>query len=268
MSKINEFKMKYDPITIETKKIFKLHNKSQFYNPEIKNHQGFLFQGSKNQLHRILTIIDRFVKKAKKKGYNFKFTDGKGLIIIQDINIELRFREKNKRVKYIRNNGWVDSKLEPTGILSLKVHHSLRTREWSGTMRTPLEDKVEYLLDKLEGFAQAEKEYQEYLEKTWADQAKREEEEQKIKDQRINELKMFKDLITRSERWNRTRRIQKYLEEMELNAIMKEKVNPELNDFLSWAVQKLDWYNPFIEREDKIFENVDRDTLEIKSRWR
>ncbi len=259
--------MKFDPITLATKKIFKLHNSSNYFKPEIKNIDGFLFEGSKKEFPRMLKIIDSFIKQAKEKGYEFSFTDGKGILNIQNIEIELRFREKNRRVKYKRDNGWIDYKLEPTGFLSLKAHHSLRTREWSGSARTPLEEKVKYLLNKLEEFAKSEKEYQEYLEKIWAEQAKKEDEEQKIRDRRSEELKMFNDLLIRSDRWKKTQQTQKYLEAIEENAVIKNKVTPELNEFLSWAIQKLDWYNPFIERKDTIFKDVDRDTLEIKSKW-
>ncbi len=48
---------------------------------------------------------------------------------------------------------------------------------------------------------------------------------------------------------------------MEDDAVAKNKVTNEFNEFLSWAVQKMDWYDPLIEREDEVFEKVDRETL-------
>lgn len=163
--------------------------------------------------------------------------------------------------------GWFDHKLEPTGYLSLKVHHSLRTREWTGTKRTPLEKKIDFLLLKLEEFAKKEKEYQEYLEKTWAESRKKEEIEKQIKAKRDQELIRFKELIERSERYNKTKQLREFLEAMEDEALIKKKVTPELNEFLTWAVKKIDWYDPVIEREDDVFEKVNRNTLEVKTRW-
>ncbi len=46
-----------------------------------------------------------------------------------------------------------------------------------------------------------------------------------------------------------------------VRALIKDQVTPEFNKFLSWAVRKIDWYDPLIEREDVIFEKVNRDSL-------
>jgi len=258
-----------DPITKETKKRFKSkqpwHN--DFENKDISADGGFFFEGSNTEFNRALFIIDSLVKKLKSRGYRFKFQGYNSYVIIHELEIELRFREKKRRVKYERSKGWYDYKLEPTGYLSLKVHHRLSTREWSGTARTPLEQKVEFLVNKLEEFAKNEKDYRDHLEIIWAERARKEEIEKKIKAKRDQELIRFKELLNLSERWNKTKQLQKFLQAMEDEAVIKRKVTPELNEFLTWAVKKIDWYDPLIEREDEVFEKVNRDTLELKSRW-
>src|SRR5690606_15698990 len=185
----------------------------------------------------------------KARGHKFKFSNSGSFVIIEEMEIELRFREKNRRERTKTTYGYTHI-LMPTGFLSLKVHHSLSTREWSGTTRTPLEEKISFLIEKLKEFAKAEKDYQEYLEKVWAKQRIEEEKELKIKEKRERELVKFKELLSHSERWNQTKQMRKYLKTMEEEAVAKKKVTKEFNEFLSWAVQKIDWYDPLLERED------------------
>jgi len=252
-----------DAITIATKTRF--HANKKIWHKEFADHEssdvgGFHFEGSISQFNRALRIIDTLVKVLKQKGYRFKFSNSGSFVIIEEMKIELRFREKNKRERIKTTYGYTNV-LKPTGLLSLKVHHSLSTREWSGTTRTPLEEKISFLIEKLKEFAKGEKEYQEYLEKVWEKQRIEEEKELKIKDKRDQELNKFKELFSRSERWNKTKQMRKFLKAMEDEAVIKSRVTDEFNDFLSWATKKIDWYDPILEREDEVFEKVDRETL-------
>src|SRR5690606_31944556 len=127
-----------DPITIRTKTRF--HANKKIWHKEFADHEssdvgGFHFEGSISQINRALRIIDTLVKVLKQLGYRFKFSNSGYLVIIEEMEIELRFREKKRRERTKTNYGYTHI-LKPTGLLSLKVHHSLSTREWSGTTRT------------------------------------------------------------------------------------------------------------------------------------
>lgn len=112
-------------------------------------------------------------------------------------------------------------------------------------------------------FAKVEKEYQEYLEKVWEKQRIEEEKELKIREKRDQELEKFKELLSRSERWHKTEQMRKFIKAMEDEAVIQKRVTDEFNDFLSWAIQKIDWYDPLLEQEDEVFEKVDRETLKM-----
>jgi hypothetical protein len=253
-----------DPITKATKKRFYSNKKTwhkEFNDKESSVVGAFFFEGSKSQFNRALKIIDTMVKALKAK-YKFKFSNSGSFVIIEGMEVELRFREKNKRVRTKTTFGY-EHILKPTGYLSLKVHHDLSTREWSGTKRTPLEEKVASLVQRLENFAKEEREEKEALEKYWKEQRIKEEKEIRIREKRNQELEKFKELLSRSNRWHKTKHLRKYLKAMEDEAVIKKKVTAEFNEFLTWAVGKIDWYDPIIEREDEDFKKVNRETLEI-----
>jgi len=53
-----------------------------------------------------------------------------------------------------------------------------------------------------------------------------------------------------------------------VKAIKNINFTEEIITWLEWANQKADWYDPLIEKEDELLEQVDKDKLVFKkSRW-
>ncbi|MFV8226235.1 hypothetical protein, partial [Christiangramia aquimixticola] len=80
------------------------------------------------------------------------------------------------------------------------------------------------------------------------------------------EVDKFKSLMIHSERWHKAQQMRNYIKAMQEQTMLNNKIDDELKNFLNWARLKINWYDPLIELEDDILKNVDRDTLEIKSR--
>ena len=40
----------------------------------------------------------------------------------------------------------------------------------------------------------------------------------------------------------------------------------DLTNWLKWARKKADWYDPFVEEDDKLLEDVDREKLTFKEK--
>jgi len=56
--------------------------------------------------------------------------------------------------------------------------------------------------------------------------------------------------------------------EVKVKAIKNINFTEEIITWLEWANQKADWYDPLIEKEDELLEQVDKDKLVFKkSRW-
>ena len=47
-------------------------------------------------------------------------------------------------------------------------------------------------------------------------------------------------------------------------AIANNTISEKLKKWIIWARKKADWYDPFIETEDKLLKNVDRESLTFK----
>ena len=45
----------------------------------------------------------------------------------------------------------------------------------------------------------------------------------------------------------------------------KNNFSEELKSWVEWARKKAEWYDPFIESEDELLNDVDRETLILKS---
>lgn len=55
--------------------------------------------------------------------------------------------------------------------------------------------------------------------------------------------------------------LRNYIREIEQNALKAGNMTEKLQSWLQWLNDKADWYDPFIEKEDKLFEKIDRDSL-------
>ena len=103
---------------------------------------------------------------------------------------------------------------------------------------------------------------------------KRDREEQAEKDRIARELKERKEQdlsdlysnLQASARWHKATNFRQYIDSVEQNAIKNNKMTDDVIAWLTWARQKADWYDPFIEKEDELLNEVDRETLTFKKR--
>jgi hypothetical protein len=59
--------------------------------------------------------------------------------------------------------------------------------------------------------------------------------------------------------------LRNYIKAVEETASRKNNFSPKLNDWLKWVKGKADWYDPLIEKEDELFRDIDRDTLDYRN---
>ncbi len=71
-------------------------------------------------------------------------------------------------------------------------------------------------------------------------------------------------MLNASTRLHKAQYIRSYIEQFEEQANRTDTLSDEKKEWLEWAKEKADWYDPFIEKEVKLLEEVDRDTLEYK----
>lgn len=248
-----------DPIIKNSKKIVtgKLNARQEYYKKmDSKNEEYFIPQVSKELLPRAFRILDTIFKALRKRGHTLNFKE-KSIVIIDEMEIGIRLREKNKRVPDRTIGQYTFTKLVPIGIFIFQITRSLHSKEWSGTIKTPLEDKVLTILTGLELFAKNEKIYQAELEKGWEEQKIRREEEEKFNAERDAELKKLKNLIDQSEQWHRAQKFRAFLDHLEhLNT---DVYSEERHDLIKWAREKADWMDPLVETEVDPLKDIHRD---------
>ena len=57
-----------------------------------------------------------------------------------------------------------------------------------------------------------------------------------------------------------------YLDALEGKAAKEGRLDNDLTNWLKWARKKADWYDPFVEEDDKLLEDVDREKLTFKEK--
>lgn len=64
-----------------------------------------------------------------------------------------------------------------------------------------------------------------------------------------------------SERFYKAQHIRDYVSQIEERATISSSLTEELRDWIQWAREKADWFDPFINREDDLLCNIDKNTL-------
>src|SRR5690554_3642554 len=227
----------------------------------------------KDTVSRALNFSNTLIQLLKNRGHKIEVKSGerydeKGTrLIIEGEAFKVCVRETRKRIQvkseyssYMRT-GYVH-----TGILTLRIEE-LRSHQWSDTANKKIEDKLPNILAYLELRAKNEK-IERIEDEAWHKEYERKRKiEEELKTKRKEDLDAFKSVINHSSRWQKAMDIRNYIQTVQSNAIKNNKLTEELKEWLQWINDKADWYDPLIEKEDELFENVDRDTLESKNRY-
>lgn len=105
------------------------------------------------------------------------------------------------------------------------------------------------------------KKEREERERRWAEQEEKERIKIEYEKRKEKELNDFKKASAKAKRWHNSNILRNYLEAFK-NAKSAEGTLPaEIDDWIKWAENKADWYDLFIEKNDSLLEDVDRDTL-------
>lgn len=216
-----------------------------------------------HNIKRALLFMDIFIKAIQNRGHKIIIKDGTR-VIINNIELRIDLREKLKR-KIIKGTHWDSTVLEPSNILSLRLD-IYPIKEWTDTDSSKIEDKIPSIIAKLE--LQAIQEKQQAIEREiWNREYERKRKiEEDFEAKRNVELKEFKGLFQKANRWHQAEILRKYIFEVEKKAKENNSLTEEVIKWLEWANNKVEWYDPFTEKEDETFEKVNRDTLEYK-RW-
>ncbi|TDE00560.1 hypothetical protein [Flavobacterium hiemivividum] len=88
-------------------------------------------------------------------------------------------------------------------------------------------------------------------------------EEEKIKQEfkarKEKEIIKTKSLFSDAEKFNKATIYRNFINATEQKAIRENNLTDELKDWIKWANEKADWFDPFINREDELLNDNDRE---------
>ncbi len=206
-------------------------------------------------INRALRIMDKIIKLLKARGHRVIVNGDTTYAVVKGEEIKIRFREKLKKViikeaKYY----WNSVEYIASGILSFKIDE-YPEKEFNDSDNQMLEEQLPKILTKLELVSEKLKKDREERENWEREYKKRKEAEEEIKRKRTTEIENFKKLLDNSERWKKAVDMRNYIKQIEINAIKENKLTVELSNWIKWASNKADWYDPLTDKKDDILDN-------------
>lgn len=215
---------------------------------------------SKENIPRALRFMDTLIKALRSRGHDLVLENGSTMAVIKGDKTKIKFREKTKQAP--STDKWRTFDLVASGSCYLKAESY--SKEWKDG-KQPLENQLAEIITALEELADKSIEKKAY----WKEQNEIWEQKQRdLKElalRKENELKAFKEVLSQSSRWHKSNELRGYIEAVETKALAGNTMTETLSTWLRWLRDKADWYDPFVEKEDALLENIDRDTLSPKA---
>ena len=205
---------------------------------------------------RALLFMDVFIKALQKRGHKITVKEGTK-IVIDNIEMGIGLRERLKR-KIVKGTYYDSTELYPSNILSLSLY-VYPAKDWTDTNTSKLEDKIPNIIAKLE--LQAIEEKRKAIERElWHIEYERQRKiEEDFKARKEQEKIKTKKLFSDAEKFDKATIYRNYIAATEQKAIRENNLTEELKDWIKWANQKVDWFDPFTNKEDELLNDNDRE---------
>ena len=240
-------------IDLKTKEPSYFHNIKGLLNtsPDILN-----ITVAPQNVKRALLFMDIFIKAVQKRGHDV-ITKGGTKIVIGSVQLSIGLRERLKRT-IIKGTHWDSTELNPSNILSLRLD-AYPASQWTDTNTSKLEDKIPNIIAKLE--LQAVIEERRTIEREmWHTEYERQRKiEQDLKERKEREIIKTKMLFSNAEKFDKATIYRNFIAATEQNAIKENNLTEELKEWIKWANEKADWFDPFTNRKDELLNDNDRE---------
>ncbi len=212
--------------------------------------------GSEKVFSRALKIIHTLVKAIKARGHSFSFIYNRSYVVIDGIELAVRFRERHKRIIYTDEYGHRSSKLEPIGLITLITGEYSARKEWNESENLPLEEKLSQIITWLEIAAEEKlrlKTINDKIRKERLVQEKLEQERAEIRNAEVNKLK---NLIAQARQWHEAQKLREYLNYLSLISSKKKEFQAGTEELIKFGLDKADWLDPTIVKEDELLKGA------------
>jgi hypothetical protein len=254
-----------DKLVVETQN--NLHKSFKgFDNPSVdmvSSSRGALgLEVSRSILPRVLRLYDNLIKNCKTLNYSF-VADGKNTKIKCNENnsdyVNIFIREKCNAIDQVSKNGWKTRSITPNGKLCVKIGH-YSPLEFLDSRKSTLEEQIPNMLAKIDSSIQERKNWRIQSEIKRIEKERQVEIGRKLHLRMEDELSRFVDFYNQAHRWKKYLVLKEYYEMIE----SESKESGKYEEWLEWAKEKLDWYNPKVNKKDILLDKVDKDTLKLE----
>jgi hypothetical protein len=232
-------------------------------------HDGLIFTG-RNELtiavapenvSRSLLFMDTLIKLMRARGHDVIIKENASYIIIYGEQFDISLREKRKRIP---SNDWM-TRYQPTGELIFSVRLGYVDKmEWIDGKNIPIEHRLSAILAKLEMKSKEEIAWQIEIEKSRQEQREKERIIAELEARRQKELFDLKKMLSDAKRWHESTVLRNYLNNIEDNALSNNILSNELKQKIEWGRKKADWYDPMINADDELLQNIDPNSIIFK----
>ena len=249
---------KPDILIQNTQEIYRKQKKERFYRDDKVDYVAINVDDA--NLARALRIMDAFIKLLRYRGHSFR-RDRNNFgphIVIKDVEFSFYLREVQKRIPADKLH--YSSTYLPTGKLVLKIGQSITAVEWKdGSVK--LENQLVKIVAKLELLAEKEILWREECRIEAIQRAEEERIKKEFLARKDKEIIKIKKLFSDAEKFEKATVYRRFIKATEQKAIEENNVTSVLKDWIKWANEKADWFDPFTKREDELLNENDKEEL-------
>jgi hypothetical protein len=214
---------------------------------------------SPKNVKRALRLMDAFIKLIKTRGHGIKIIDDTSYVLAYGEQIAFCLQEKLRIEETTDKHGWRHREYFPTGILTFRIWSDFRFYQkiFSDGKET-VESQFPTILLFIEASAKAKKEKR--LERE-AEQEKHKEElriARENEEHKEEEFDRFRDLFVQANLLHKANILREYIKTVETNATSEGRLSAELKEWIGWARNKIDWFDPSIARKDQLLDDNHR----------
>ena len=200
---------------------------------------------AEESLPRAYRLLDTLIKLLRSRNHEVRVDYYKTVAVIEGEEIAFRLREKNKVASETTNYG--SRIMKPTGDFIFSIGEYSWREKYINDGKHRLESKLAVILAKLE--LEGKRELDERIR---GKQLKRREEreriEREIKDRKDAELKKFTNIFKDAVQHHQATILRNYIKQKYHDSDLGD-------DWIEWANEKVNWYDPLINKEDQLLDD-------------
>ena len=263
---INKINAKLEPLTISTRDAFKGDQETRWKYRD-KNKLLAIHVSPECEC-RALLIMDLAIKVLRYHKHNVIIDESKTYAIVEEEKIAISIGEKNRRVEYQNEYGREERELHPTGLLYFRVEAGYWIKKDWKDGRLSLEDQVQDIINDMARLAQQLKDDRAESEKRQREREEQQRIEDEFKQRQRKELALFRQLLFEAHRFSVSTMLRTYIDHIERQAMLNDKLDDQQKEWISWARDKAAWFDPSSPDGKKdILNGIDIESLKMKDSY-